>query len=271
MKGLALLVWCALMALTLPSLAAPPTPRADGPAQALGASHAGVAIELDPAVERPVLADLPGQELADQIVDLVSRHLPAAHPSAPDAARRVVVTIGRPDARLKLAPCARATVHLPAGTRPWGRIRVGVRCQQGAVRWTAFLPVEVRIWGQGLVSTAALSSGTTLEPMHLRPALVEWTEEASPAVRHAEEAWGREISRALPVGATLREAALRVRRYFEAGDPVRLIVRGPGFAVSAEGQALNPGEQGRCARIRTEGGRVVCAQPIAERTVELKL
>jgi len=52
---------------------------------------------------------------------------------------------------------------------------------------------------------------------------------------------------------------------------VRLTVRGEGFQAVSEGMALTPGDEGRCARVRTDSGRIVCGQPVGERQVELSL
>jgi flagella basal body P-ring formation protein FlgA len=47
--------------------------------------------------------------------------------------------------------------------------------------------------------------------------------------------------------------------------------RGPGFSISAEGQALTPGLEGQTARVRTDNGRVLTGKVVAERQLEVKL
>ena len=45
------------------------------------------------------------------------------------------------------------------------------------------------------------------------------------------------------------------------------------FTVSPDGSgvALTAGDEGQCARVRLEGGRIVCGDPVAQRQVEILL
>lgn len=65
--------------------------------------------------------------------------------------QRVEVALGGADPRLKLAPCEKVQTYVPEGSRLWGKSRVGLRCEQGAVRWNVFVPVTVRVWGLSLI------------------------------------------------------------------------------------------------------------------------
>ena len=60
-----------------------------------------------------------------------------------------------------------------------------------------------------------------------------------------------------------------MRQWFAAGDTVRIVAAGAGFALSAEGEALTHGIEGQPARVRTESGRVVTGLPAGERRVEV--
>ena len=81
------------------------------------------------------------------------------------------------------------------------------------------------------------------------------------------------ISQLVPYTAyeSVRQDDVKNRRWFAIGDPVHLNVRGEGFVVASEGVALSPGDEGRCARVRMDNGRVLCGQPVGERTVEVSL
>ena len=48
-------------------------------------------------------------------------------------------------------------------------------------------------------------------------------------------------------------------------------LRGTGFQVSGLAQAITPGDEGQCVRIRTESGRVLCGRPSGNRQVEVAL
>jgi hypothetical protein len=52
--------------------------------------------------------------------------------SSGDLPLRMEVEVGALDRRLTLAPCAQVEPYLPAGSRLWGKTRVGLRCVQGS-------------------------------------------------------------------------------------------------------------------------------------------
>jgi flagella basal body P-ring formation protein FlgA len=189
---------------------------------------------------------------------------------APGGAR-IEVLPGTLDARLKLAPCSRIEPYLPAGARLWGATRVGLRCSAGAVRWNVYLPVTVKIWAQAVVAAAPLAAGTELTARNLMLAEVDIAAAASPTFERADLIVGRRLASALAAGVALRADMLRAHQWFAAGDPVSVIARGDGFAVSGAGEALGPGLEGQNVRVRTDNGRIVVGLPVGERRVEIKL
>jgi flagella basal body P-ring formation protein FlgA len=183
---------------------------------------------------------------------------------------RVEVEVGSLDSRLKLAPCARITPYLPAGTRLWGRAQVGLRCAEGA-RWNVYLPVTVKVYARAWTVNRALAFNTVIRPEHLQQDEVDLAAEPSPVIAQPQAAIGRPLARALKPGEALREDDLKPRQWFAAGDTVRIVSVGSGFSISAEGLALGPGIEGRSTKVRTEGGRVVTGRPVATRRVEVSL
>jgi flagellar basal body P-ring formation protein FlgA len=183
---------------------------------------------------------------------------------------RLEVQVGSLDSRLRLAPCARVEPYLPAGTRLWGRTRIGLRCAQGGTPWNVYLPLTVKVFGRGLTAAAALPAGATLTATDLRAGEVDLADAAAPLL-NPEAAVGRTLARPLTAGQTLHQGDLRARQWFAAGDTVQVTAIGSGFRVSGEGQALGPGLEGQPARVRTESGRVVVGMPVAERRLEVSL
>jgi flagella basal body P-ring formation protein FlgA len=183
---------------------------------------------------------------------------------------RVEVDVGSIDPRLKLAPCTRITPYLPAGARLWGRAQVGLRCVEGA-RWSVFLPVTVRVFAQAWTVNQPLAFGTIVKAEHLHLDEVDIAAERSPPILQAQAALGRPLARALMPGHVLRQADLKARQWFAAGDTVRIVGAGPGFAISSDGLALSPGIEGQPVKVRTEGGRVVVGRATAARQVEVAL
>jgi len=184
---------------------------------------------------------------------------------------RVDVEVGQLDPRLHLAPCRRIQPYLPAGSRAWGKTRVGLRCVDGPTPWNVFLPVTVKVFGRALVAAGPLPAGATLAAADLREAEVDLAAAPGPAIGQAGAAVGRTLARPLAAGDTVRQTHLKARQYFAAGDTVQLLAVGRGYQVSGEGQAMSPGLEGQAVRVRTESGRIVSGQAVAERRVEIAL
>lgn len=212
----------------------------------------------------PVQASL-GLEAVTQATALATQ---AARALAP-AGARVVALPGALDSRVQLAPCAQVQAFLPAGTPAWGRSRVGLRCTQGAVAWQVYLPVTVQVWAPAVVSTVALPAGARLEPGQLAIAEVDWAAAPSAPQARAEDLAERVLVRPVAAGQALRGADLKARQWFAAGDVVKLVALGPGFAVTGEGQAMAAGIEGQTVRVRTDSGRVVVGLAAGPRRVEL--
>ena len=202
---------------------------------------------------------------------LKQQPLPKAAESDKRQPWRVEVSLGQLDPRIRLAPCDRVKAYLPEGAQLWGRTRVGLRCEQGTVRWNVYWPVQVKVWGQALVATVPLRPGSVVSASDVAMAEVDLAASDSPALARSADVVGRSVQRSISPGQSLRQDDVKARRWFAAGDPVRLNVKGPGFMVAADGVALSPGDEGRCARVRTEQGRVLCGQPVGERLVEVTL
>ncbi len=184
---------------------------------------------------------------------------------------RVEVRVGQLDPRLKLAPCAAVQPYLPVGMKLWGNARIGLRCADAGVRWNVFLPITVDVFGSGLVATAALPAGAVLAAGDLKPATVNLSASPSAALAATHSAVGRTLARPLSPGDALRDADLRARQWFAAGDSVRIVAGGSGWRIHGEGQALNPGLEGQTVRVRTESGRIVSGLATGERLVEVPL
>lgn len=184
---------------------------------------------------------------------------------------RIEVQVGKLDARLRLAPCTQVLPYLPAGTRPIGRTRIGLRCAQGPSAWNISLPVTVKVWAPALVAATVLPIGTRLTAQHLSRAEVDLAERSDPALLLPDAAVGRTLARGLAPGEALRRDDLKLQQWFKAGDTVRIMATGPGYAVSSEGLALGPGLDGQAARVRTEGGRIITGIAAGNHRVDLSL
>lgn len=214
---------------------------------------------------------------ADQLLDLVRRTVDVAVQQAQFAQSaqvpglRMESEVGALDPQLRLAPCQVAEPYLPAGTRPWGSIRIGLRCVQGPVRWNVFVPAQIRVFAPVVVAGTSLPSGHPVQLQDLTIAEAEISAEAGATLQDPLAAVGRTTTLALKAGQAVRAQHLRARQWFAAGESVTMVAKGPGFQISSEGVALSPGIEGQVVRIRTEGGRVVSGQAVGARRVDVAL
>ena len=184
---------------------------------------------------------------------------------------RMEVSVGQLDPRLKLAACTQVEPYLPPGTRLWGRSRIWLRCVDGVARWNVFLPITVKAFGPGWVLNTPVAMGATLGAGDAVEAEVDWA--ADPAAILAQpQAWmGQTAARPLVAGQALRQNLVRPPQLFKSGAAVRVQVLGPGYAVSASGQALAPGLLGQSTRIRMDNGRIISGTVAADGSVEVAL
>ena len=203
--------------------------------------------------------------------DFLTPALAAALPKDATSPLRAEVVMGSLDSRLKLAPCNQVEPHLPAGTRLWGRSRIGLRCVDGPTRWNVFVPVTVKVWGPAWVLKRAVAAGDTLSKDDAEIAEVDWAEQRSDVLAMPERWVGQLAAFPLTAGLALRENMLRTPQAFGAGAQVRVSGEGNGFSISATGQALTAGMVGETARVKLPGGRVVTGVVRDAQTVELAL
>jgi flagella basal body P-ring formation protein FlgA len=184
---------------------------------------------------------------------------------------RMEVKVGALDSRLKLAPCAQVEPFVPVGTRLWGKTRLGLRCLDAGVKWSVFLPVTVRAYGQAWVVKGHVMSGATLLETDVMLAEVDWAEESSPIVGNPAQWLGQTATRALTTGQALRQGMVKPAQVFQAGAQVRVVAQGPGFQISSDAQALSAGVVGQLARVKMENGRIMSGLVLDTRTVKLEM
>ena len=170
---------------------------------------------------------------------------------------RMEVSVGALDERLRLAPCARIEPYLPTNARLWGRTRLGLRCLEGATRWNVFLPITVKAFGPAWVLTGNVAAGAVLSEADASPAEVDWAAEPAAVVADSAMWVGQVASRHLTAGQTLRQSMVRAPHLFKTGEQVRVLAHGPGYAISASGQAMGAGAVGQTVRVRMTNGKIV--------------
>ena len=184
-------------------------------------------------------------------------------------AGRVEVTIGAPDSRLQLAPCASMRPFIPTGARLWGRTTLGVRCVGGPV-WQVFLPAHIKVFGQAPVAARALNAGESLSENDVRYEEVELSRFPMGALADMAQVADKQLSRPAVAGQPLLRDQFRARQVVAQGDDVKVLYTGPGFAVSTQGRALSGATEGQTVRVVTDSGKTLSGTARAGRIVEIK-
>lgn len=169
---------------------------------------------------------------------------------------QVSFTVGSIDPRNNLAPCSALDAFAPPGSRPWGRTNVGVRClDEGG--WTVYLPVKVRVVAEYLVTARPLVQGQVIAAADIQVRSGDLGELPPGILTLEEQALGQALRMPLAAGQPIRNDMLRRRPAVQQGQSVKLLSRGPGFAVSGEGRALNTAGDGEVAQVRAPNGQVL--------------
>lgn len=170
------------------------------------------------------------------------------------------------DRRIALSQCARLEAYLPAGSQFIGKTAVGVRCldKNG---WSIFIPVQVRLSLDLLVSARQLPLGHLLQEDDLARQTTETTQISG--FTDPKQVVGKVLRYGIAAGQVLREDMLRPPYSVTQGQAVKVVVQGRGFSVRSEGIALNNASEGQHVQVRVAAGRVIGGVARANGVVEI--
>jgi flagella basal body P-ring formation protein FlgA len=158
--------------------------------------------------------------------------------------------------RASLPACAAMEAFSMPGSRPVGKLTVGVRCLAPS-NWTVYLAAQVKAVGRYVVTARALPANHVLSEADLLvregdlgPLPADVASQPAALVGH------RTVS-GVAAGAALRTGLLRAPQVVQQGQPTRIVLVGPGFSVQSEGQALANAGRGDRVRVKTASGQVV--------------
>lgn len=176
--------------------------------------------------------------------------------------------IGGLDPNNQLSPCGSFDISRPAGARPWGRTNVVVRCL-GEAGWRVHVPVHVRVKAEYLISARPIPQGQVVSADDLATELGDLSELPGSILTDAVLAVGKVAASSIPAGRPLRADMLKTQTVIRQGQTVKLVSRGPGFAVANEGRALANAQEGQVAQVRLGSGQVVSGVAKPDGTVEV--
>ena len=199
-----------------------------------------------------------------QIINVVAAFVQQQTAALPG---KVSYKINEIDQRITLPECARLEAFLPTGSQLIGKTAIGVRCNE-ANGWSIFVPVQIKVSINLLVSARQLPLGHTLQKGDIASQMMETSQTGG--LTDPERAIGKVLRYGIAAGQVLREYMLRLPYSVTQGQVVQLAVQGSGFSVRSEGVALNNASEGQTVQIRLHSGRVISGIAGAGGVVEIK-
>jgi len=203
----------------------------------LAASPALAAARMEPAALR---------QAAEQFLQVHTAGLPG----------KVTVSVGAVDPRLNLAACPAPQAFLMPGARAWGKTTVGVRCAAPAP-WTVYIQAQVSVLGSYVAAAVPLAPGQAIDEAQLAMLQGELTALPPGIATDKAQVVGRSSNLSISAGMPLRIDLLKSKPVILQGQLVKLVSRGNGFAVSAEGKAAGSAAEGQVVAVRTGNGQQI--------------
>ena len=169
---------------------------------------------------------------------------------------KVSYVISPLDARTQLPTCDAFEPFVPQGGKLWGRTTLGVRCL-GPSTWTIYVPTQITVSGDYLATARPLAAGTVLDASSIVVRNGDLSRLPSSVLMDPTQAIGKTLKSGLGAGQPLRSDQLAAQWAVQQGQTVRMISRGDGFSVSAEGRALTSAQEGQVVQVRAASGQSV--------------
>jgi len=181
---------------------------------------------------------------------------------------KVTYTISSLDSRTRLSACEAFEPFLPPGTKLWGKATIGVRCL-GPSNWTIYVPVQINVSGNYLVSARPMPAGYVLGETDVVVRNGDLGALPTNVLTDLSQAVGKTVKSGFAAGQPLRSDQLIAPWAVQQGQNVTTVSNGPGFTVSSVGKAITNAVAGQVVQVRTESGQVVSGIARAGGIVEI--
>lgn len=155
-----------------------------------------------------------------------------------------------------LPPCATPEPFLPGGSRLWGRLSVGLRCNTDP-SWTRYVSTYIAVQGPYYVATRQINAGQALTPADTQLREGDLTTLPGGIVADAAQLGGVVAATRIASGALLRREMLRAATLVQRGQSVKVVAQGSGFVVSSEGKAMTDAPAGTLIQVKMQGGQLL--------------
>lgn len=233
-------------------------PPGHGPLLRLVALAATAMLVVMTASAKPPPAPLSGKArpVIEQFLEAQTAGLPG----------KVTVRIDTPPSGA-LPACDALEPFLPSGARLWGRVSVGVRCM-ASPPWTRYVPAYIAVMGPYYVAARQIDFGEALTPADVAVREGDLTTLPGSVIVDAAQLDGMTASNRIATGAPLRSELLRGAVRVQQGQDVKVVTRGAGFVVSAEGKAMTTAAVGAVIQVKMQGGQLISGKVAANGMIE---
>lgn len=181
---------------------------------------------------------------------------------------KTTITMGQFDAS-RLSPCTVLEAFTPQGSKVIGRIHVGVRCLSPN-SWTVLVPAQIAVAGNYVTTSRPLIAGQVIKESDLVTLSGDISHLPAGVASDPAGVVGKTVRNSLGAGQTIRFDQLVAPIVIRQGQTVRVISKGNGFSVSAEGKAINNAAIGQPAQIRMNSGQTITGTARADSSVEIE-
>lgn len=181
---------------------------------------------------------------------------------------KATITMGQLDAN-KLPPCSALEAFTPQGSKIVGRTHIGVRCLSPN-SWSVLVPAQIAVAGNYVTTSRPLIAGQLIGESDLVILSGDVSHLPAGVASDPSGVVGKTLRNSLGAGQTIRFDQLVAPIVIRQGQTVRVISKGSGFSVSAEGKAVNNATLGQPAQIRMNSGQTITGTARADGSVEIE-
>lgn len=168
----------------------------------------------------------------------------------------------------RLPPCDTLQPFTPRGTRPYGKVHIGIRCL-GPTPWSILVPAEIALTDSYLITRRPLPAGHSLTAEDLQVRRGNIARLPAGTLRTPEAAIGQTLRTASGAGLPLTSRQLTQPTLVRQGQTVRVLSVSSTFTASAEGKALSNAGENDPVRIKMPSGQIVSGVVARDGTVRL--
>lgn len=181
---------------------------------------------------------------------------------------KVNITLGKIDPRLQLPACDNPSPFLLLGSKPWGKISLGIRCVTPKA-WTIYVAAQVQIMGDYYVAATSLAQGQIVGAADISKVSGDVSALPAGTITNPAQVLGKSVSASLSSGTILRMETLKSSAVIQQGQSVRVVSGGPGFQVATDALALSNAVEGQIVRAKTASGQFLSGIAKAGGVIEI--